>query len=579
MDRIPSRFALMTACGLMLAACGGAAQPAATQTTSTKAAAPTWPAFVDQYIEAYLASHPSFAAGMGRHEFDGQLPDWSKEGITKEIAALEQAVATARAFDAAQLTAEQRFQREYFAAYVEGELFWLRDARMPFVNPAFYVGGGLDPSTYVTTPYAPADVRMRAFIRYARALPSALAQLRANLTPPLPLPYIEYGVRSFSGFAESFQKQALEPFAEVKDATLQEELRAVLAPVVKTMSELSQWLEAQKPQGTDAFALGSERFTSMLAHTSRVTTPLTDLVTIGEADLERNHRALEQACAAYLPKASIQACVDKQGADKPVGGAVEGARKQLDDLRSFIVSHSIVSIPDTTLAQVQEAPPYNRQNFAYIDIPGPYQKNLPSVYYIAPPDPAWSAAERDAYVPGKADLLFTSVHEVWPGHFLQFLHVNHGGWRFGQLFGDYAFVEGWAHYSEELMVEEGLAKDSPELWIGQLLNALLRNVRYVCAIGLHTRGMTIAQCEQLFKDKAHQDAGNARQQAARGSYDPGYLNYTLGKLMLRKLRADWEAENPGAPRQRFHDAVLGSGMPPVPLLRSQVLKQDNGKLF
>ena len=175
-------------------------------------------------------------------------------------------------------------------------------------------------------------------------------------------------------------------------------------------------------------------------------------------------------------------------ADKPTGGAVEGAREQLAQLRQFIVDHDVVTIPGTEEALVEEAPAYRRQNFAYINIPGPYEKNLPSVYYIAPPDPTWPKAEQEAYMPGKADLLFTSVHEVWPGHFLQFLHSNRSSWRFGQLFVGYAFAEGWAHYAEELMIEKGLANDAPELHIGQLLNALLRNVRYMCAIGLHTQG-------------------------------------------------------------------------------------------
>jgi uncharacterized protein (DUF885 family) len=201
------------------------------------------------------------------------------------------------------------------------------------------------------------------------------------------------------------------------------------------------------------------------------------------------------------------------------------------------------------------------------------------VYYIAPPDPKWSKAEQDAYVPGKADLLFTSVHEVWPGHFLQFLHSNRSPWRFGQLFVGYAFAEGWAHYTEEMMIEEGIAKGAPELQVGQLLNALLRNVRYMCAIGLHTQGMSVAQCEQMFKEKAYQDAGNARQQAARGTYDPAYLNYTMGKLMIMKLREDWLAANPGGTRKQFHDQLLSFGGPPIPLARAQMIKGPAGELF
>jgi uncharacterized protein (DUF885 family) len=259
---------------------------------------------------------------------------------------------------------------------------------------------------------------------------------------------------------------------------------------------------------------------------------------------------------------------------------VNGARKQLAELRQFIVEHRIVTIPGTQQALVEEAPAYRRQNFAFINIPGPYEQNLPSVYYIAPPDPQWSKIEQDAYIPGKADLLFTSVHEVWPGHFLQFLHSNRSSWRFGQLFVGYAFAEGWAHYAEELMVEAGIAQSRPDLQIGQALNALLRNVRYLCAIGLHTQGMSAAQCEQLFRDKAYQDAGNARQQAARGTYDPAYLNYTMGKLMIRRLRDDWAASRGGRKAWReFHDRFLTFGGPPVPMARRAMLGSATGPLF
>ncbi len=259
-------------------------------------------------------------------------------------------------------------------------------------------------------------------------------------------------------------------------------------------------------------------------------------------------------------------------ADKPAGGAVEGARAQLASLRQFIVDKDLVSIPGTEEATAEEAPPFNRWNFAYIEIPGPYEKNLPSVYYIAPPDPTWSKADQVAYVPGKAALLFVSAHEVWPGHFLQFLHANRAHWKFGQLFVGYAFAEGWAHYAEEMMFDAGLDGATPEVHIGQLTNALLRDVRYLSAIGLHTGGMSIAQSEQMFRDKAFQDPGNARQQAARGTYDPAYLNYTMGKLMIMQLRQDWIAAHPGPNALKaFHDQFLSYGGPPIPLVRQQML--------
>jgi uncharacterized protein (DUF885 family) len=178
-------------------------------------------------------------------------------------------------------------------------------------------------------------------------------------------------------------------------------------------------------------------------------------------------------------------------------------------------------------------------------------------------------------VPGKASLLFVAVHEVWPGHFLNYLHVNRNESAVARNMGSYSFSEGWAHYTEEMMWDAGLGDGDPETHIGQLLNALLRNVRYLSAIGLHTEGMTVEESERMFAEKAFQDPGNARQQAVRGTFDPGYLNYTLGKLMIMKLREDWTASRGGRKAWgRFHDTFLSYGSPPVPLVRRAMLEES-----
>jgi uncharacterized protein (DUF885 family) len=279
----------------------------------------------------------------------------------------------------------------------------------------------------------------------------------------------------------------------------------------------------------------------------------------------------------------LQACVTKAEANKPQGGPVELARKQLTELKNFISEKKIVTIPGTEEALVAEAPAYRRWNFAYVNIPGPYEKGLPSTYYIAPPDPSWSPAERDAYVPGQANLLFTSVHEVWPGHFLQFLHANRAKTKFGQVFVGYAFAEGWAHYTEEMMWEAGLGDGDPETHIGQLLNAMLRNVRFLSAVGMHTGSMTVEESERLFREQGFQDAATARQQAARGTFDPAYLNYTMGKLMIEKLREDWTTSRGGKKAWlTFHDEFLKYGGPPIPLVREAMLGEERerrGSLF
>jgi hypothetical protein len=298
---------------------------------------------------------------------------------------------------------------------------------------------------------------------------------------------------------------------------------------------------------------------------------------LGRADLARNVAALKDACAQFAPGKSIPDCVKKEAAHKPEGGPVAEGRRQLVMLEAFVRSKDIVSIPDTQHAQVMPSPPYQQSNSAFIDIPGPYEKGMPSVYYISPPNPKWTKAEQEGYIPGVADLLFTSVHEVWPGHFLQFLHANHSPSMLGRLFVGYAYAEGWAHYCEEMMWEEGLGNGDPETHVGQLINATLRDARFISAIGMHSGKMTTAESEKLFHDEAFQDAATSREQAERGTYDPAYLNYTLGKLMIRKLRDDWTATRGGKTAWKaFHDAFLQYGGPPIPLVRQAMLGNKAG---
>ena len=547
------------------------ATPPTVAATKTAGASARLTTAVDAFIDGAFQHNPVFAANAGKHEFDGKLPDYSAAGLQATAAWLHAQRHTFAAFADNQLDAQGRFQRDYVLAVIDGQLFWLEDSGAPYKNPAFYTGE-LSPSMYLTRPYAPLQQRMAAFVRYQEALPRALAQIQANLKLPLPASYIDVGVNSFGGYARFFKTDVPGIFASVQDDALQTRFKASNAAAIKAAQGLADWLQAQKPNATQDYALGVKKFAQMLHATELVDLPLDQLKAIGEADLARNLAALKSACDQFAPGQSLKDCVARESADKPTGGAVAGARAQLASLRQFIVDKDLVSIPGTEQATAEEAPPFNRWNFAYIEIPGPYEKNLPSVYYIAPADPAWSKADQQAYVPGKAALLFVSAHEVWPGHFLQFLHANRAHWKLGQLFVGYAFAEGWAHYTEEMMFDAGLDGATPEVHIGQLTNALLRDVRYLSAIGLHTGGMTIAQSEQMFRDQAFQDPGNARQQAARGTYDPAYLNYTMGKLMIMQLRQDWLAAHPGANALKaFHDQFLSYGGPPIPLVRAQML--------
>ncbi len=545
--------------------------------------APDWDGFVESFIEDTLAARPAFAVSNGRHEYDGMLPDYSAEGIATEIARLEEARAAALAFDADALTEDQRFQRDYLVSKVDHDLFWFRDARQPFTNPLFYASwllGGIGPDVYLTREYAPLEVRMAAYTRYASEIPRVAGEIRANLETPMPRTYVELGAAMFGGYAAFFRDEVPGIFAPVVDPDLQPQFEAANTAAADAMAELAEWFVAQRETATDDFALGEEMFAKMLYETERVDTPIDELWAIGQADLERNLASLEAACDTFAPGVDLEACVVRARAQKPEGGPVVAAREQLTELRAFLDANDIVSIPGTEEALVREAPPYARWNFAYIDIPGPYEQNQPSVYYIAPPDPSWPEAEQQAYLPSETDLLFVSVHEVWPGHFLNFLHANRADDVFGRLFVGYAFAEGWGHYTEEMMWEAGLRDGDAFAHIGQLSNALLRNIRYLCAIGMHTRGMTVDECETMFRERGFQDPGNARQQAARGTFDPAYLNYTMGKLMIMRLREDWTATRGGRDAWKaFHDEFLGYGGPPIPLVRGAMLGEEPKAAF
>jgi hypothetical protein len=562
---------------ILLGACARDPEPAAAPSRD-------WPSFVQQFADEWFEAHPMMAFAAGRKEFAGRFPDWSAAGIKQEVARLHALAREAESFDASRLTDAQRFEREYLLAVIRRNLFWLERAEWPMRNPTFYFDWNLDflsPDPYLTKPYAPLDVRLADFTRWLSNVPAATAQIRANLRTPMPRTWIDQGVASFGGMVPFLRDDAPQVFAEVKDESLQKAYADASAKAIAAFKELADWLEAQRVTQTEDYAIGAELFAAMLKETEGVEVPLGRLLEAGKADLERNLAGLDEACKEFARGRDRKGCMEKMNANRPVGGAVEGARKQLDVLRAFVVEHKLVTIPSDDPIRVDQAPPYQATNFAYINTAGPYDTGMPSTYYIAPPDPSWPKEEQLAYTPGVADLMSTSVHEVWPGHFLHSLHSNRSESLVGRLFLSYAYTEGWAHYAEEMMWEAGLSGGLPggraEYRVGQINKALYRNVRYICAIGMHTQGMKVEECERMFREDAFQDPGNARQQAARGTYDPGYLNYALGKLMIRKLREEWTATRGGSKAWgSFHDAFLAFGGPPVPMARKAMLGAEAG---
>lgn len=571
-----TRMTLLTgiAC-LALSACTTATAPPVAETSppSTQPAAQAaWKDFVQATIQQWFTLDPSTAVYQGDHRFDGKLPDWSEAGLATRIAFLRSVVSDAGAYT--NLSPQDAMERDNLVSYARRELFWIVDADRPHNNPDWYITGGLDPNVYVSREYADKPTRMRAMINFFNAVPTAAANIRANLKTPLPASFVKYGVAGFGGFAEYYRGDARTAFADVADPALQAEFKASSEKAGQAMADLTAWLKTQQASATQNFPMGADRFSKMLKETEMVDLPLDQIEAIGRADLKRNQEALKLACARYTPGKSIAQCFDKLNADKPKEGPVAAAAAQIPELTAFVREKDLATIPGTEQALVRESPPYNRQNSAYIDPPGPFEKGIPSIYYISPPDPAWSKQKQQDYIPGKNDLLFTSVHEVMPGHFLQFLHSNRAPSWIARIFVPYAYAEGWAHYTEEMMWEAGLGNGDAGVHVGQISNALLRDCRFLSAVGMHARGMTQAQSQEMFEKECYQTEGTAEQQAARGTYDPAYLNYTLGKLMIRKLRDDWTATRGGkAAWKSFHDTFLGFGGAPIPLIRQQMMNE------
>jgi uncharacterized protein (DUF885 family) len=540
-----------------------------------------WDKYVEGFLNDYFVAHPEFAVYQGKHEFDGKLPDWSEDGLKKENARLHAERDKAAAFKDDQLDERQRFERDYLISQIDKDLFWREIADQPHTNPYFY-SDAIDPDVYVSREYAPLETRIKSYTAYARNVTNALNQIKANLKLPMAKTLVKIGRTTIGGLADFYAKDVPMVFASVKDEQSQKDFKEANDGAVKAVKDFDAWLGEQEKSANDNFALGADKFKGMLKQTEGVDIDLAKLEEIGKQDLERNTNALKEECQKFAPNQTLLQCMAKASANKAEGAnVVDAATKQLGDIRKFITDKDILTIPGTEEAKVAQAPPYKAWNFAYINIPGPYETGLPSTYYVSPPNPSWSKEKQDAYVPGKGSLLFTSVHEVYPGHFVQFLHANRSKSKFGQVFVGYAFAEGWAHYTEEMMYDAGLGNNDPEMHIGQLQEALLRNVRFLSAIGMHTKGMSVEDSRKMFLEQGFQDEGSAEQQAERGTFDPAYLNYTMGKLMIRKLREDWTASRGGRNGwKQFHDAFLQYGGPPIPLVRRAMMGSgDNGSLF
>lgn len=544
--------------------------PPSVEPTETEPATAEFATVRDAALETYLGVDPLRAVSLGLHDYDGRVRDVSANGLDAQTARLQADLEALRAVDRASLTTIERVELESLITALDGDLFELEERLSPWRNPMFYMGP-IELTPYVARDYAPVEERARAVIAVAEASVAHFEHADANLERALPTPFLDTALLQVRGTISFVERDVPAALAGL-DASTQATLDEALAGMAAALRGYEAALAGRERDGPLAFVLGAPRYVEMVRRTQGIDLDMATLRRMANEDLLANLVLAEEVARAIDPESSTVDVIARVAADKPtVDGMLDEAARQAELARQFLIDRDLVSIPTDNVAEVTETPAFMRWNFAFLDGAGPFEPpGLPSFYYISPPDPTWSAAEQQAYVPGKADLLFVTVHEVWPGHFLHYQHLSQVDSRVLQSLWNFTTGEGWAHYAEQMMWEQGL-DDDPAVHLGQLQNALLRDVRFLCALGLHSGEMTIDECADLFRESAFQDPVNARQQAVRGSFDPMYLGYTLGKLTILDLRDEWMAAHEGATLKQFHDELLSYGAAPLPAIREAML--------
>lgn len=551
---------------------GAAPPPAAAPPQAAASAEPARPADAprepftalrDRILREWVADEPAFARSRGLHEQDGKVTDYAAAAIERRLARLERDRAALAAVDAAALSPDEALDRALLLQQIDLKLFNGRDLEEWRRRPQFY-GDLFGVNQYLDRAYAPLPERARRLLEHEKAALAQAPRILENLASPMPKPVIEVAVKIFRGYAEYLRGDVVKLLKGVGDPAFQadfEETNAALAAAAEKLAE--HLAKVELPKGDASHVLGEARYRKLLLAQEGLSMPLAEFKKMGEDDLAAN-------------KAAYQELARKVKASRPKAEQLLAeATRMMESARKFIVDKEIVSLPSDERAIVKETPPYMRWNAAFLDAPGPFdRKGLEAFYYITKPDPSWPRKEQEEYVMLRGTLLSTTVHEVYPGHFVQGLWESRAPTDAQKMFGSYSFVEGWAHYVEQMMIEQGFGKEDPQSRLGQLADALLRNCRVVVSLGVHAEGMSLDEAERRFVDDCFQDRATAREQAVRATFDPGYFAYTLGKLEILKLREEAKAAlGPAFSLRRFHDALLSHGSPPLPLVRERVLAE------
>ncbi|MGC2034590.1 MAG: DUF885 domain-containing protein [Thermoplasmata archaeon] len=524
----------------------------------------------DQVVEAVFDLQPTFAVFLGLHRYDGRLPDLSPAGTDRWVERARTLLGRLERFPVSDLPIPRRFDRTLLSLLLESAVFDLEDTHDYDRNPMIYVGQ-ISLTPYLVRAYEPADERVRAMTQILEAVPEALEVGRKRLQPALPEPFLRLTFAIGGGLPSHFAEA--QEFATGTSRELGIAFEKVRGPAEEAVSAyLGAMRQEYLPRSTSDFALGPARFQRLLWVREGIRSPFDEILERGRADLRRNQARLAEIAQGQRPPVPVPDLLERLFREHPTAERlIPQARGYVDEVKRFVESRKLVSIPDGATCRVEETPTYGRAtSTASMNPPGPFDEaGDEGIYFVTPVDPGWTPEQQEEWLRSfnSPMLRNITVHEVYPGHYLQFLHFRRSTHSLSRkAYLSTAFTEGWAHYCEQLSVEAGLGAGTAEQEAAQIHDALLRDCRLIASIGLHTQGMTLPEATALFQREAYFEELPAQREALRGTFNPEYFAYTLGKLAILDLRTKYLTTRFGGSLLRFHDQLLSFGCPPVGML-------------
>jgi uncharacterized protein (DUF885 family) len=541
--------------------------------------------FVDDYFKATFDAKPSRGTGEGLHEYDDRLEDGSADAVKKRVESLKTFQARLDKLRAGKLTEDDAIDAEVLDGHLKGELLDLETLMTWQHNPMRYIGtpaGSID--GLMKRDFAPPAQRLRSVVARLKAAPAMFETLRANVENP-PKEFTDLAIRSGTGSIGFFQHTVRDwaKGAAGNDAALLTEFSAANDAVVKAITETVAWMKQDLlPRSHGKYSLGADAFSKKLLYDELVDIPLDRVLAIGEANLRRDHEAFTAVAAKIDPNKTPAEVMKSISFDHPAeADLIPSAQRTIEKCRQFLIDKNIVTVPSEVRPTILETPPYARNgSYASMDTPGPYEtRATEAFYYVTPTEKNWTANHKEEHLRlfNAPVMQIITIHEAFPGHYIQFLYSKQYPTKTRKLTFCGTNAEGWAHYTEQMALEEGYGDGDPKIHLAQLSEALLRDCRYVVGIKLHTQGMTVEQGAKLFEKEGFTEPSVAFEEARRGAYNPTYLYYTLGKLQIYKLREDYrKAKGSDFKLETFHNEFVRQGGLPIKLIRRILIPGDTG---